>query len=293
MINIVVIFGWFVREEMDMERSNLKKCFVITPIGGPTDSIRRHIDGIIDQAITPALMYKFDIDVSHRKYEIGSINDKIIESIYKADLVIANLTQLNANVMFELAVRYCFGKPVIVIAEKGTNLPFDIIDQNTIFYINDAMGVGELRDTIVEFESNIDYDCTTYGPIYSSLGKVFEYDKIVKSLDNKLSSKDVLEFFDKKMNEWRMSIIGTSVKENSPEYIYAYFSWEELNDTQKKCLEVDLSSFELYPEICEVKFIDRGIILGVVYKKDGLSANFFRRKIEEIVKAYGLQYKID
>lgn len=275
-----------------MGRNNLKKCFVITPIGGPTDSIRRHIDGIIDQAITPALMYKFDIEVSHRKYEIGSINEKIIECIYNADLVIANLTQLNANVMFELAVRYCFGKPVIVIAEKGTNLPFDIIDQNTIFYINDAMGVGELRETIAEFENNIDYDCTTYGPIYSSLRKTFEYDKIVQSLDDKLSSKDVLEYFDKKMNDWRMSIIG-SAQENLPEYIYSYFSWNDLDDTQKNCLEVDLSSFELYSEICEVRFNNNGITIGVVYKKDGLSPNFFRKRLEEIIKSYGIKYKID
>ena len=154
------------------------------------------------------------------------------------------------------------------------------------------MGVGELRETIAEFENNIDYDCTTYGPIYSSLRKTFEYDKIVQSLDDKLSSKDVLEYFDKKMNDWRMSIIG-SAQENLPEYIYSYFSWNDLDDTQKNCLEVDLSSFELYSEICEVRFNNNGITIGVVYKKDGLSPNFFRKRLEEIIKSYGIKYKID
>ena len=39
--------------------SNKEKCFIITPIGDDTDPIRRHIDGIIDAAIRPALGEKY------------------------------------------------------------------------------------------------------------------------------------------------------------------------------------------------------------------------------------------
>jgi len=35
--------------------SEKKKCFIVTPIGGENEPIRRHIDGIIDAAIIPAL----------------------------------------------------------------------------------------------------------------------------------------------------------------------------------------------------------------------------------------------
>ena len=66
---------------------------------------------------------------------MGSINDRVIRNIYDSDLVIANLTQLNPNVMFEIGMRYSFGKPALVIAEEGTRLPFDVIDENTLFYI--------------------------------------------------------------------------------------------------------------------------------------------------------------
>lgn len=155
-----------------------KVCFVITPIGDNNSDIRRHIDGIIDQAIEPALGEKYDIEVAHRKYEIGSINDRVIRSVLDSDLVIANLTNTNPNVMYELAVRYSFGKPAIVIAEKGTKLPFDVIDENTIFYVNDPAGANELKQQIIEYEKIIDLEKKTYGPIYKVINRIPLYDEV-------------------------------------------------------------------------------------------------------------------
>lgn len=148
-----------------------KTCFIITPIGNNNSEIRRHIDGIIDQAVIPALHDKYEIDVAHRKYEIGSITDRIISSIWSADLVLANLTSLNPNVMFELAIRYSFAKPAIVIAEQGTILPFDVNAENTVFYVNDPAGAADLKETIKKFEESIDYTNNTYGPVFSALKK--------------------------------------------------------------------------------------------------------------------------
>ena len=63
-----------------------KKCFIVTPIGDSDSEIRRHIDGIIDHAIIPALDGKFEITVAHRKYEVGSITNAIIKDIIESDL---------------------------------------------------------------------------------------------------------------------------------------------------------------------------------------------------------------
>ena len=155
-----------------------KTCFVITPIGDDNSDIRRHIDGIIDQAIKPAIGEKYEISVSHRDFEIGSINDRIVKRVYESDLVIANLTNTNPNVMYELAIRYSSGKPAIVIAEKGTKLPFDVIDENTIFYINDPSGANELKDKICETEKRIDYKKKDYGPIYKAINKIPLYNEV-------------------------------------------------------------------------------------------------------------------
>ena len=191
-----------------MEKEIKKLCFIITPIGDNESNIRRHIDGIIDQAIFPALNNKFDISVAHRKYEIGSINDRIIKEIYEADLVIANLTDKNPNVMYELAIRYSFAKPAIVIAEKGTKLPFDVIDENTIFYVNDPSGAAELKNHIVEYEKNIDYEKKNYGPVYKVINKIPLYKDIESG--EKVSTEQSLEYIIDRLKYLESSINSLS-----------------------------------------------------------------------------------
>lgn len=140
---------------MNMEIQK-KKCFIVTPIGKENDPIRRHMDGIIDAGIKPVLGNEYEISVAHRIYQPGSINKQVIKEIYEADLVIANLTGNNPNVMYELSFRYSLGKPTIVIAEKGTSLPFDVIDERTFFYVNDFLGVLELQNlTSIFMQQNI------------------------------------------------------------------------------------------------------------------------------------------
>ncbi len=191
-----------------MGKETKKLCFVITPIGDNESNIRRHIDGIIDQAIYPALENKFEISVAHRKYEIGSINDRIIKEIYEADLVIANLTDKNPNVMYELAIRYSFAKPAIVIAEKGTKLPFDVIDENTIFYVNDPSGAAELKKHIVEYEKNIDYEKKNYGPVYKVINKIPLYKDIESG--EKVSTEQSLEYIIDRLKYLESSINSLS-----------------------------------------------------------------------------------
>ena len=176
-----------------------KTCFVVTPIGDENENtaIRRHIDGIIDQAIIPAISKEFDVKVAHREYEVGSINDRVIQRVYDSDLVIANLTTLNPNVMFELAIRYSFGKPTIAIAEKGTKLPFDIIDENTIFYINDPAGAAELKEVIKRFVEKLDWNNNTYGPVYSAINKAAMLEKIETGVEE--DSKAVFSFLVQKI----------------------------------------------------------------------------------------------
>lgn len=153
-----------------MENKEKKVCFVVTPIGDNSSTVRRKTDGLIDSVLMPVCEeLGIEITVAHRVSKTGSITGQVIESVLSADIVIANLTTLNPNVMYELALRHAARKPVITVAEEGTKLPFDISDERTLFYINDMAGSETLkpllRNMIVEAIDDKEPD----NPVYRAI----------------------------------------------------------------------------------------------------------------------------
>lgn len=134
-----------------------RKCFIITPVGDDKSEVREKAEGVID-VIKPKLKeHGFEAIVPHKMAEMGSITQQILECILNSDLVIANLTGLNPNVMYELAVRHATGLPIITIAETGTKLPFDITTERTIFYPNDLRGGKIILERLEKAIESIDF----------------------------------------------------------------------------------------------------------------------------------------
>ena len=149
-----------------------KSCFIITPIGNSNSAIRRKIDGLIEEVIEPVLKeLKYDVIVSHRISESGSMTNAIIKGVYESDLVIANLTGNNPNVMYEVALRHASAKPIIHITENINDLPFDINDQRTIEYTDDMAGAHKLKDDLRNMINKVDYNKPVDNPVTLALEK--------------------------------------------------------------------------------------------------------------------------
>ncbi|HDR4909651.1 hypothetical protein [Bacillus thuringiensis] len=195
-----------------------KTCFIITPIGDDQSDIRRAADGVIDAVITPELLKigfsEENIKVAHRMANPGSINQQVIECILESDLAIANLTTLNPNVMYELAIRHAVRKPVIQLIQKGTKkLPFDIIEERTIFYENDMSGVIELSKGLREMLPFALDDIEPDNPIY----RVAKQKEIMKKIT---TNEEPMQYIIEQMNNLQnqVSKLTPSINNNRNTY---------------------------------------------------------------------------
>ena len=133
--------------------SEMKRCFVISPIGPEGSDIRQHADDVFDFIIKPA-MTECGIEAlrSDHILEPGKITDQMFHELM-TDMCVAIVTSRhNPNVYYELAIAQAAARPVIILVEKGTELPFDVEHLRCVEYDLSLRPVieGTYRDHIVD-----------------------------------------------------------------------------------------------------------------------------------------------
>ena len=72
-----------------------------------------------------------------------------MQHVIEDDLVISDLTDLNPNVLYELAVRHAILKPFVQIITKGQTIPFDVSGIRTVFFdLQDPDSIAEAKDEV-------------------------------------------------------------------------------------------------------------------------------------------------
>jgi hypothetical protein len=109
-------------------------CFVMMPFANPVGG---YYDSIYKPAIEKAKLKgdRADADL----YGTGKIVEQIWKGINSARVLLAELTNRNANVLYELGLAHALHKPVILVCSKANeeDVPFDLRHVRVIYYDKD------------------------------------------------------------------------------------------------------------------------------------------------------------
>jgi hypothetical protein len=134
----------------------LPLCFVISPIGAEGSDVRNTADKVLKHVITKALSGRYKIQRADEIAMPGLITTQVVQRLMDAPLVIADLSDRNANVYYELAIRHAHAKPVIHIIADGQDAPFDVKDLRLISYdLKEPDSLDKAQEKIQEQASEI------------------------------------------------------------------------------------------------------------------------------------------
>jgi hypothetical protein len=118
-----------------------KKCFVLMPFNNQNNLQEIYQDSVKKIVESLGISCNRADDI----YEIKPIIETIWEQINRAKFIIADLTNKNANVFYELGVAHTVGKEVILLSQNIDDVPFDLRHLKIILYETTPRGVQNLE----------------------------------------------------------------------------------------------------------------------------------------------------
>ena len=95
-------------------------CFVLMPYAQKFDDIYTFgIRGACDDA--GVYCERVDEQIFQ-----GSVLDRIFNQIARADVIVADMTDRNPNVFYEVGYAHALGKPTILLTQEASDIPFDL-----------------------------------------------------------------------------------------------------------------------------------------------------------------------
>jgi tetratricopeptide (TPR) repeat protein len=141
-----------------------KDCFVVMPIKKDTSEEYRHYKTLYDEWIKPIPEGKnYKVIRADDIQRSGLITQDVILGLASADLVIADLTDLNPNVFYELGVRHALrGQGTIMLLDESRtqDVPFDISPYRVIKFTSDMYGLSNLRNKLNAYIDGLPSEAT-------------------------------------------------------------------------------------------------------------------------------------
>ncbi len=179
---------------------NRETCFVIMPFSKTTkDHTKSYWTEHFKSFLKPLIEEYPGLEAHRSKALRGDILRQIITDLVVSHVVVADLTDHNPNVYWELGVRQSFKHGAVTIAEVGTDFPFDVSTKGTLFYyptshLKTAEFRSDFKEAIQDCLTNPDRPDSHVLETLSGRGTLFEIfrrEEAIRRLDAVLSECNV------------------------------------------------------------------------------------------------------
>lgn len=120
-------------------------CFVLMPFADLKDMQRvygDHIKPVVERRCNLRCERADDI------HDISGVMQSVWESINRARIIIAEMTERNPNVFYELGIAHTLGKPVIMVTQSMEFVPFDLKHLRCIVYDYKPGAISKFEDAL-------------------------------------------------------------------------------------------------------------------------------------------------
>lgn len=138
---------------------NRKRCFVIMPFSA---SSKRHTEDYWNRHfeffLKPLIETGHELEAFRSTPMRQEIVKQIVNDLVFSHIVVADLTENNPNVYWELGVRQSFRHGTITIAEEKSKIPFNVASKSILFYSSENSKNKEFNE---QFKQAI-MDCLSH-----------------------------------------------------------------------------------------------------------------------------------
>ncbi|MDR7322700.1 MULTISPECIES: hypothetical protein [Catenuloplanes] len=175
--------------------STTRKCFVAMPITTPPDRVADyegdadHFGHVLEYLISPALREVGYQVIPPAASGSTLIQAEIVKNLVQSDLVLCDVSTLNANVMLELGIRIALNRSICLIRDNlTTRLPFDMSIINTYEYsssLNPWSLRGEVEALSAHIQATRNSNPENVNPLWRYFGLTLRAESPVEQVDEK------------------------------------------------------------------------------------------------------------
>lgn len=143
--------------------------------------------------IIKQIMEEIDYDCARSEVGPYKLFSNIVDNIERSDIVVAVLTDFNANVWYELGIRHTLKSGTIMLLQEGQQAPFDIKDFGIIIYPDSIMIESYFRQELKTYIKKIN-ESSCDSPVLYSLGRRVPNSDSTARIEKKLEEMQQLIF---------------------------------------------------------------------------------------------------